>query len=157
MTDAELRSAILANPTVLQLVKDGDDYAAASELCNILPAEVRTTRVNYMDISVAPGAANIIRRLIATIDAAASVDPLVAEARHWLRSPTGLDVGHPLTRQMLDFFGGSSELPLTVEDAATIKGLAEFKPNITYQDVARVMRQNRIGGKVGEANWQETP
>jgi hypothetical protein len=65
------------------------------------------------------------RRLIQTIDAAAASDPVVAEIRWSLREGTGVNANDASTRGMIDMMAANSQLPLTTQDATTIKGLAD--------------------------------
>lgn len=66
-----------------------------------------------------------VRRLIQSVDLAAETDPLVREIQHFLRSDSGVDLSHPTTRAFLDGFAANVALPLTADDARSIKALAE--------------------------------
>ena len=67
---------------------------------------------------------DITRRLIETIDVAATTDKLVAEMIYSLRTDPGLNANDDATKAMLDAFA-ASQLPLTESDAAAIKALAD--------------------------------
>lgn len=105
---------------------DGLSDADAALLANQKrhPA-ARERRATYLSVArdVGPETA---RRLIATLDAVAESDPLVAEIRHRLRSSDGVDVSHSTTAAMLDLFAAHPDLPLTSEDAASIQELADY-------------------------------
>lgn len=65
------------------------------------------------------------RRLIQTMDAVATADPLVGEMRYSLRGETGIDANDAETQGMLDSFAADSDLQLTADDANAIQSLAD--------------------------------
>lgn len=104
-----------------------DDYVgltdvAAAELAN-QRRHSGERRLSYLGLSSLLDP-KIVRRLIATVDAVAASDTLVAEVRNFLRSDGGVDVGNAVTQAMLDQFAANEQLPLTAADATAIKALA---------------------------------
>lgn len=100
--------------------------------------QISLRRLSYLGLS-ALLAPEIVRRLIATLDAAAASDALVAETRNFLRSDSGVDVGNTVTRSMLDEFAANAQLPLTVDDAEAIKNLAYLGTLETAESVQGVI------------------
>lgn len=104
-----------------------DDYAGLSDVDAVALANMRRhageRRLSYLGLSklLHP---DVVRRLIATMDAVAASDALVAEVRNFLRSDGGVDVGNAVTQAMLDSFAANEQLPLTTADADAIKALA---------------------------------
>jgi len=101
-------------------------------------SQISLRRLSYLGLSALLDPA-IVRRLIATLDAAAASDVLVAETRNFLRSDSGVDVGNPVTRSMLDQFAANEQLPLTTEDATAIKDLAYLGTLETAESVQGVI------------------
>lgn len=108
----------------------GRNYAAMSDAQVSMDLNelryVAATRVTYVSLA-ADLDLGIVRRLIETVDSVAAGDVLVKEMQNWLRSDTGVDIGSDKTRAMLDAFAANTNLPLTAEDSAAIKSLAEGK------------------------------
>lgn len=99
-----------------------DDHQTAADELNT-PYTVGPRRVAYLTMMNELDL-DIVRRLIATVDAVAPSDPVVGEIKHYLRGSDGVDVGNPKTRAMLDAFAANGSLPLTTDDATAIKALA---------------------------------
>lgn len=105
-----------------------DDYVGLTDVAAAALANQRRhsgeRRLSYLRLSSLLDP-NIVRRLIATVDAVAASDTLVAEVRNFLRSDGGVDVGNAVTQAMLDQFAANEQLPLTAADATAIKALAD--------------------------------
>lgn len=123
MNISALASELTADP--LGRSYSGMSDSQASDDLNEL-RYVAATRVTYISLA-AEIDLDIVRRLISTVDTAAIGDVLVKEMQNWLRSDTGVDIGSSKTRAMLDSFAANPALPLTGDDAAAIKSLAENK------------------------------
>lgn len=87
-------------------------------------AALRESRQNYISLAGQPTVGpDVVRRLISAVESVVNSDKLVNESRHWLRSSTGIDVGHPATRALID----AMPTPLTTSDKTKIKALAEYQ------------------------------
>lgn len=99
---------------------------AAAELANQRRHQVvDETQWTYLGLASSQGVGiEVTGRLIATIDAVAASNPVVAEMRTFLRDPAGgISPAEAATQQMLDAFAANEDLPLTSDDAASIKAL----------------------------------
>lgn len=100
--------------------------AAAADLANQQRHETDDlTQWTYLGLASSQGVGvEVTGRLIATIDAVAESNPVVAEMRHFLRTPSGgISPAEPATQAILDSFADNGDLPLTESDATAIKAL----------------------------------
>ena len=96
--------------------------AALQDLCE--PRYPGECRVTILTVAADLGR-DVARRLAASMQAAATVDPLMVEMLAVARIADGIDVGHAETQAALDEMAANTDLDLTADDAAAIKALAD--------------------------------
>lgn len=103
----------------------GTSNAQAAQLANQKRHEkVVETRMTYLGVAAKLGT-DLTKKLISTLDTLANTDVLIREIRSDLKGGGfGIDVGHPVTRGLLDQIAAANTLPLKSADVNLIKGLA---------------------------------
>jgi hypothetical protein len=152
MTDADLLSAIEADPTVKALADAGNDAGCAARLAAVLPPAVRSTYVNERAIFAAfpnPADAEAFMQGLEAVAAGqpnatppVPGNPIVKRALDWLAPNNGgVDVGNPAVRVMLDRMAAGGAI--TTAAAATVKALAQSPASVSAADVSRVLAPGR--------------
>lgn len=143
-----LHDEIYANATAKALADSGDDAGAAAVIGPTLPKlVVSPTFVTERAVIAAFTNPADGEAVLTAVEAAAQSNPLVARALKWLQPANGgIDFGNPAARRMFDSFAASGVL--TAAQVATLKGLAEVPPPVTYVDVSAAWARHRPDGRI---------
>lgn len=149
MSPMQLFELIQSDSQAAALAAAGNDAGCAVRCNEIAPKVLAETRLGYISIAAALGA-SVARRLIVSVNAIVSQDPLVEAHKPYLVG-VGIDVANADVRGMLDAFA-ASQVPggMTEDDAAQIKAMAERSQNITANQVSAAMLSSRPDGKIGQ-------
>lgn len=148
MTDQALHDLIFADATAKAMADAGNDAGAATRAAAIAPKEPFSFHVTEKGVFAAFANPVDGETVLQKLESAGQSNAVVKRALGWLKpSETGLDIGHPSTRAMIDTLVTATVLTQT--EANTIKALAERSPAITADDVSRVWAQYRPNGQVG--------
>ena len=122
--DYSILTAEIAVDPILRGYAGMNDVQVAESLGAADRSEVTSRRVDERAILgefATPAAGEAFLQKLETI---AGTDDLVARVLRWMRpSEEGIDVGHPITRQMLDSLVGSAGV--TEEEVAAVKAMAQ--------------------------------
>lgn len=148
MTEAELHDAIVANPAAKALADAGNDSGCAALIAATLPPVVIRRMIDYSTILGAFANPTDGMTAIGGLKAAGQGNVAIALMLGWLEPTcfTGLDVGSPAVRGMLDSLVPAQAL--TAAAAATIKSLAEIPATVTASEVSAAWLQYRPEGRI---------
>lgn len=157
MTTAELKALIEGDTEAKAFADAGNDTAAAERASAIAPVEIRSLFATYRTVMgmVSLKASGELSRSLKAMIANGPVQGVLDEsdieglvkADQFLDGENGLDIGNAQTRGLLDVMVQLG-LPLTVENAAAIKALAEVRPTVTPAQVSEAWASYRPDGKV---------
>ena len=157
MTIQELKALILADSQAKAFADAGNDTAAAQRATAIATAEVSPLFATYRTVMglVSLKAAGQLSLSLAAMISNGPVEGLLdasdiqglVKADQFLSGEMGLDIGNAQTRGLLDAMVAMG-LPLTAENAAAIKAVAEVRPTISPSQVSEAWAEYRPDGKV---------
>ena len=133
MTPEELKALIEGDAESHVLALKGDYIRCAARCVEIAPKNLRETMLTERGVIAAFTDPNAGEAVLQALEAASAVIPLVKRALRWLDGK-GLDIGLQSVRDMLDQLQAASVL--TADQVTTLKGVAEYAPVITHEQIA---------------------
>jgi hypothetical protein len=147
VTDAELRTAIFADPAARALADAGNDAGCAARMAAVLPPAAVSRLIDETSFFRAFADPTEAETVLQTLEAIGDQNPVVKRFLKFLGPGSyGLDMGNPMLRAMLDSMVGTT--PLTADQVAAVKALAEVPAVVSADDVSRAWSVYRAGGKI---------
>jgi len=133
-----IRQVLDENPEVFGELSNAD---AAAEMNKLQFPGKR--RMAVLEIAAELGT-GVSGRLVASMEAASATDFTVKHVLRLLENGGTVDINHTTTRVMLDSFAANADLPLTTDDAAAIKTLADNRESYATLNNLRKVKEGHI-------------